>query len=98
MKPRSSILSLLFAIAAITLLTATAGYSATAEDVVKTIRSLPPAQRKTVLEDGARKEGELVFYTSMGLTDFPKIVGAFEKAFTSIKVKTTRMNKSSIFN
>jgi len=97
MKPRSSILSLLFAIAAITLVTATAGYSATVEDVVKTIRSLPPAQRKAVLEDGARKEGELVFYTSMGLTDFPKIVGAFEKVFPSIKVKPTRLTQSSVF-
>jgi iron(III) transport system substrate-binding protein len=90
-------LTLLFAIVAITLLTATAGTSATVEDVVKTIGSLPPAQRRAVLEEGARKEGELVFYTSMGLTDFPKIVGAFEKAFPFIKVKPTRLTQSSVF-
>lgn len=97
MKPRSSIPSLLFAIAAITLLTASAGYSATVEEVVKAIRSLAPAQRKAVLEDGARKERELVWYTSIGLTDFPKIVGAFEKAFPFIKVKPTRLTQSSVF-
>jgi iron(III) transport system substrate-binding protein len=97
MKPRSGLLSLLFALAAIALLTATAGYGATVEDVVKSIRSLPPAQRKAVLEEGARKEGELVWYTSMGLTDFPKILAAFEKSFPFIKVGATRLTQSSIF-
>ena len=97
MKPRSRIPALLLALAAITLPTATAGYGATVEDVVKGIRNLPPAQRKAVLEDGARKEGELVWYTSMGLTDFPKIVGAFEKAFPAIKVRSTRLTQSSVF-
>lgn len=97
MKSRSSILSFLLAIVAITLLTVVSGYGATVEDVVKTIRSLPPAQRKTVLEEGERKEGESVWYTSMGLADFPKILGAFEKAFPFIKVKATRLTQSSIF-
>ena len=96
MKPRSSIPFLLFALAA-ELLAVGAGHGATVEDVVKTIRSLPPAQRKTVLEDGARKEGEFVWYTSMGLADFPKILGAFEKAFPFIKVKATRLTQSSVF-
>jgi len=97
MKPRSSLLSFVLAIAAIALPTATTGYSATVEDVVKTIRSLPPAQRKAFLEDGARKEGEFVWYTSMGLTDFPKILGAFEKSFPFIKVRATRLTQSSVF-
>ena len=96
MRPRSKILALLFASSAVTLLTA-AGYSATVEDVVRALRALPPAQRKSVLEDAARKEGELVWYTSMGLTDFPKILAAFEKAFPFVKVKATRLTQSSIF-
>jgi iron(III) transport system substrate-binding protein len=97
MKSRTSIPFLLLAIIAITLLTVVSGHSATVEDVVKSVRSLPPAQRKTVLEDGARKEGEFVWYTSMGLADFPKILGAFEKAFPFIKVKATRLTQSSVF-
>src|SRR5262245_48203739 len=70
--------------------------SATVDEVVKSVRSLAPAQRKAVLEEGARKEGEVIWYTSMSLTDFPKIVGAFEKAVPHVKVRTNRLSQSSV--
>jgi len=70
--------------------------AASVEDAVKSLRSASPAQRKTLLEEGARKEGELIWYTSMGLTDFPKIVGAFEKSAPYVKVKTNRLAQSSL--
>jgi iron(III) transport system substrate-binding protein len=70
--------------------------AATIDDALKNLRSLPPAQRKAVLEENARKEGELVWYTSMSLTDFPKIVGAFEKAVPYVKVRANRLTQSSI--
>lgn len=44
---------------------------ATVEDVTKNIRNVAPPQRKAILEEGARKEGEVIWYTSMSLTDFP---------------------------
>ena len=69
---------------------------ASVEDVVKSLRSLNPAQRKALIEEGARKEGELIWYTSMGLTDFPKIVGAFEKNAPYVKVRTNRLAQSSL--
>jgi iron(III) transport system substrate-binding protein len=86
----------LLVIALIALSHVTAVQGATVEDVVKTIRNLAPAQRKTVLEDGARKEGEIIWYTSMSLTDFPKIVGAFEKTFPYLRVNTNRISQSSV--
>jgi iron(III) transport system substrate-binding protein len=49
------------------------------------------------LEEGAKKEVELIWYTSMSLTDYPKIVGAFEKVFPQIKVKANRLSQSTIF-
>jgi iron(III) transport system substrate-binding protein len=70
--------------------------SATVDEVSKSLRSLPPAQRKAVIEEGARKEGEVIWYTSMSLTDFPKIVGAFEKTAPYVKVRTNRLSQSSI--
>lgn len=94
MKRRAGISSLLFACA---LLPTAACYGASVDDVSKTVRSLAPAQRKAALEEGARKEGEMVFYTSMGLTDYPKIVGAFEKSFPFVKVRSIRLTQSSIF-
>lgn len=86
----------LLVIALIAVSHAAVARGATVEDVVKTIRNLAPAQRKTVLEDGARREGEIVWYTSMSLTDFPKIVGAFERTFPYIKVNTNRISQSSV--
>jgi iron(III) transport system substrate-binding protein len=73
------------------------GYAATVDEVLKNIRSLPGAQRKTALEEGAKKEGEIVWYTSMSFTDYPKIVGAFQKAFPFVTVKTNRLTQSTIF-
>jgi hypothetical protein len=69
---------------------------ATVEDVTKNIRNVAPAQRKAILDEGARKEGEVICYTSMSLTDFPKIVGAFEKSVPYVKVRTNRLSQSSI--
>jgi iron(III) transport system substrate-binding protein len=72
-------------------------YSATVDEVLKNSRSLPPAQRKAALEEGAKKEGEIVWYTSMSFTDYPKIVGAFQKVFPFITVKANRLTQSTIF-
>ncbi len=71
-------------------------HAATVEEVSKSIRNLSPVQRKAVLEEGARKEGEVIWYTSMSLTDFPKIVGAFEKTVPYVKIRTNRLSQSSI--
>ena len=71
--------------------------AATAEETVKKIQSLSPAERKTLLEDGARKEGQLVFYTSLSMTDHPKIMAAFEKSYPFIKTTTYRATPSALF-
>jgi iron(III) transport system substrate-binding protein len=70
--------------------------SASVDDALKGIRNLNTAQRRSTLEEGARKEGEIIWYTSMGLTDFPKIVGAFEKTFPYVKIRTNRLSQSSL--
>jgi len=51
-----------------------AAAAASADDIIKKAADLSPAQRKTFLEEGAKKEGEMVFYTSLSLTDYPKIM------------------------
>ena len=73
------------------------GISLTLDEVIKKIHGLAPAQRKTVLEEGARKEAEVVWYTSMSFTDYPKIAGAFEQSFPYIKVKANRLSQATVF-
>ena len=81
---------------AVLLACSSAAHAATVEEVLKSTRNLSAIQRKTAIEDGARKEGEVIWYTSMSLTDFPKIVGAFEKTVPYVKVRTNRLSQSSI--
>jgi iron(III) transport system substrate-binding protein len=92
----SRIISLLQISVWMLLLSAASSRPATVEEIVRNIRNLPAAQRKTILEEGARKEAELIWYTSMGLTDFPKIVGAFERSVPYVKVTTSRLAQSSL--
>jgi iron(III) transport system substrate-binding protein len=63
---------------------------------MKSLRSLSSSQRKNRLDEEARKEGEVIWYTSMSLTDFPKIVSAFEKTVPFVKVRTNRLSQSSV--
>jgi len=74
-----------------------AGEAATADEVVKRAASLAGAQRKAFLEEGAKKEGEIVFYTSLSLTDYPKILPHFEKAYPFVKTNTYRSTPSGVF-
>jgi len=90
------IISNLF-IAILTVLSGVASLSAaTVDEVVKSLRVVSVPQRKTLLEDGARREGEAIWYTSMSLTDFPKIVGAFERAYPFVKIAANRIAQSSM--
>jgi ABC-type Fe3+ transport system substrate-binding protein len=74
-----------------------AGFAATAEEIIKKSSGLSAAERKTFLEEGAKKEGELVFYTSLSLTDYPKIMPHFEKSYPFIKTNTYRATPSGVF-
>jgi iron(III) transport system substrate-binding protein len=78
-------------------LAAAYAFAATADETVKKIASLAPAERKVFLEDGARKEGQLVFYTTLSLTDYPKIVAAFESRYPYIKTNVYRSTPSGVF-
>ena len=73
------------------------GSAATVEEVVKKAAALTGAERKTFLEEGAKKEGEVVFYTSLSLTDYPKILPHFEKSYPFIKTNTYRALPSGVF-
>jgi len=74
-----------------------AGHAASADEVVKKAAGLSGAQRKAFLEEGAKKERELVFYTSLSLTDYPKIMPHFEKSYPFIKTNTYRSTPSGVF-
>lgn len=71
--------------------------AATGSDLLKKLQTLTPAQRKVALEEGAKKEGQVVIYTSMSLTDYPKVMAAFEQAYPFLKTSVYRSTPSGVF-
>jgi hypothetical protein len=47
------------------------GHAAPIDEVLQKISSLPAPQRKAALEQGARREGQIIFYTSVSAADVP---------------------------
>jgi iron(III) transport system substrate-binding protein len=72
------------------------GHAATAAEVLKKIQNLAPAQRRSALEEGAKSEGQVVVYTSVSLTDYPKILAAFEQSYPYIKTNAFRSTPSGV--
>ncbi len=58
------------------MLTAGSGAAATVGDVLKKIQNLPAAQRRATLEEGAKSEGQVVFYTSVSSNRLSKNFGS----------------------
>ncbi len=70
--------------------------AATVGEVLKKIQSLPPAQRRATLEEGAKNEGQVVIYTSVSLSDYPKILAAFEQTYPAVKTNAYRSTPSGV--
>jgi iron(III) transport system substrate-binding protein len=89
----------LYAVLMITLgglVAARSAFAASAAEVVKKIQNLAPAQRRAVLEEGAKSEGQVVIYTSVSLSDYPKILSAFEQSHPYIKTNAFRSTPSGV--
>src|SRR5215475_12556125 len=71
-------------------------FAATVQEIAKQIANLPPAQRKKAVEEGARKEGQIVFYTSISVQDNPQLIAAFEKTYPFVKTAVYRGTPTSI--
>jgi iron(III) transport system substrate-binding protein len=71
-------------------------HAATVGEVLKKIQNLAPAQRRASLEEGAKSEGQVVIYTSVSLSDYPKILAAFEQSYPYIKTNAFRSTPSGV--
>ena len=71
-------------------------HAATVSEVLKKIQNLALAQRRASLEEGAKSEGQVVIYTSVSLSDYPKILAAFEQSYPYIKTNAFRSTPSGL--
>ena len=70
-----------------------AGFGAAAntpEDVWKSLEKLPAAEREKNLVEGARKEGEMIWYTNTGLENANRYIHAFKKNYPFINAQVWR--------
>ncbi|MEO8739758.1 MAG: extracellular solute-binding protein [Casimicrobiaceae bacterium] len=63
----------------------------------QTLRKLPPAERKAVLEREARREGTLVLYGATGLDRAQFWIGEFNKRYPDIKVEFVRLQGAELY-
>jgi iron(III) transport system substrate-binding protein len=65
--------------------------AATAEEILAAINKLPANERQRRLEEGAKKEGNLVVYSNQGLETIQEYSHAFQKKFSFVKVNASRL-------
>jgi iron(III) transport system substrate-binding protein len=62
------------------------------------LNGLPPAERQQKLINGAKKEGEVMLYTSSGLEEVRSITKLFMKKYPFINARSMRKGGSQLFN
>jgi iron(III) transport system substrate-binding protein len=65
--------------------------AATVEELFAEINKLPAKERQRRLEEGAKKEGNLVVYSNQGLETIQEYRNAFSKKYPFIKVESSRL-------
>jgi iron(III) transport system substrate-binding protein len=60
------------------------------EEVWKSLEKLPAAEREKKLIDGAKSEGEMLWYTNSGLENATRYIQAFKKNYPSINAQVWR--------
>ena len=62
----------------------------TSEDLWKSLEKLPAAEREKKLIDGAKKEGEMVWYTNSGIENATRYIQSFKKKYPFINANFWR--------
>jgi ABC-type Fe3+ transport system substrate-binding protein len=67
-----------------------AAFAVTAEEVWRSLEKLPTAEREKKLIEGARSEGEIVWYTNSGVENATRYIQAFKKNYPFINANFWR--------
>jgi iron(III) transport system substrate-binding protein len=60
------------------------------EEIWKSLEKIPPAEREKKLVDGAKKEGEMIWYTNTGVENANRYIQAFKKQYPFINAQFWR--------
>ncbi|MGH7845169.1 MAG: ABC transporter substrate-binding protein [Candidatus Binatia bacterium] len=70
---------------------------ANAEDLFVPLNKLAPAKRQQKLIEGAKKEGEVMIYSSSGLEEIRALVKAFGKKYPFLQIRYNKKGGSQLF-
>jgi len=73
-------------------------WAAEGEDFIATLSKLSPAERQAKLIEGAKKEGEVMLYSSSGLEEVRAMTNLFQKKYPFVKIRFMRKGGSQLFN
>ena len=68
------------------------------EELLDEINRLPASERQKRLEDGAKKEGELIWYSTMNREDSLQLMRGFESQYPYINIKMISGGAPKTFN
>ena len=68
----------------------TSTWAAAPEEIWKSLEKLAPAEREKKLLEGARKEGEMLWYTNSGIENATRYIQAFKKNYPFINAQVWR--------
>jgi iron(III) transport system substrate-binding protein len=71
---------------------------ANVDEFLSPLSKLPPGERQKKLIEGAKKEGEVVLYSSSGIEEIRAITKAFAKKYPSVNIRFVRHGGSQLFN
>jgi iron(III) transport system substrate-binding protein len=66
-------------------------HAASVDETLAAINKLPARERQKRLEDGARKEGNLVLYSNQGIETIQELANGFSKKYPFVKVEYSRL-------
>ncbi len=75
-----------------------AAWGADAEEFFAALGKLSPADRQAKLIEGAKKEGEVMLYSSSGLEEVRAMTNLFQKKYPFVKIRFMRKGGSQLFN
>src|SRR6185295_13477959 len=67
-----------------------AALAPTPEEIWKSLEKLPAAEREKKLIEGAKKEGEMLWYTNSGIENATRYIQAFKKNYPYINAQVWR--------
>jgi iron(III) transport system substrate-binding protein len=68
------------------------------DQILSPLSKLPPAERQRRLVEGAKKEGEVVLYSSSGIEEIRSITKAFAKKYPAVRIRFVKQGGSQLFN